>query len=215
MIVPSMTPEEVYAEVHRDADALLRKSNAQSFHLQDELKRKGMQHELRRLPYETPHHNKWTLLYRVTPNRTLRMFYLNSMDDRGPVFYSLDFENWDEKKIEVVKYNGHFLKRYRERMHPELVKPTDLVKCFFNYNENFSRGITEKLEDGSSLFAYMTGEGMSIGWHLAEKKFVHMKTFLPHHMLNDKQRSLAEHIMQYDDLEDFLSRVKPEFLKNK
>jgi hypothetical protein len=215
MIVPSMTPEEIYAEILRDSRSLLAKSNAESFHLQDELKRKGLQSQLRRVQYETPHHNKWTLLYRVFPGLTYRMFYTNSMDSRGHVVYSMDFIEKDEKKIEVSKYNGHFWRRYRERMHPEITKQADLVKCFFNYNQDFSRAVKEELEDGSILFAYITDEGMSIGWHLREKKFVHMKTFLSNHMLNQKQQSLVDHILQNDDVESFTTTVSEEQLRNK
>jgi hypothetical protein len=215
MIVPSMTPEEVYAEVLRDSKSLLAKSNAESFHLQDELKRKGLQSQFRRVQYETAHHNKWTLLFRVFPSHTMRMFYTNSMDSRGHVVYSMDFIESNEKQIEVSKYNGHFWRRYRERLYPELTKQTDLVKNYFNYNQDFSRALKEELEDGSMLLAYITAEGMSIGWHLKEKKFVHMKTFLPTHLLNQKQQSLVGHILQNDDAESFLSTVKAEHLKNK
>jgi hypothetical protein len=214
MLVPSMTPEEVYAEVLRDSDNLLRKSNAKSFFYQDQLKRKGMQRELRREEYETPHHNKWTMQYTVFPTQTLRAFYTHAMDSRGHVVYGLDFINSDTKKIEVVKYNGHFWKRYRERSHPELTKQTDLVKSFFNHNRDFDRGVKQELEDGSLLLAYVTNEGMSIGWHLREKKFVHMKTFLSHDMLNKNQQSLVDYILQNGDVESFLTTVKEEHLKN-
>jgi hypothetical protein len=208
-----MSPAEIYAEIMRDMEVLSRKSHAQAILFQNEMRRKGLKRELRSVQYETAAHNMWTLQFIVFPDKIAKAYYLLTQDEIGQVVYMLNFH--DGVRHEVMKFNSHFLKRYRERAHPELEKTKDLVKYFFSHNSEWKWGETEDMEDGSSLLSLAYPEGLAIGWHLAENKFAHIKTFLTHDMLSESQQGLVDFIKSQNDDDEFNTVLNPKHLKNK
>ena len=86
---------------------------------------------------------------------------------------------------------------------------------FFRHNFDTEIGQTQLLEDGTRLVNYVFPEGIGIGWHHEEKKIIHLKTFLPHHMLNKTQQSLVEYIKNHDDSEEFTTQLRKENTENK
>ena len=115
MLVPSMTPEEVYKELSRDFKSLYLKGKVTGDIFQSEMKRKRIDHEFRFASYKTAQRNEWQIIFNIFRDRIGTGYYLRSTDKVGMVAYILQFFE-DGRDMQVAKYNTHFFKRYRDRV---------------------------------------------------------------------------------------------------
>lgn len=206
MIVPAMTLQQILNELLEDYQSVKRRAGVQSDVLQNQLKRKHGHHETHAMKYKTGNKNEWSILMRIFPHQTQQLYYLESEDKYGKVAYQLDFYSGD-KQPGIVKYNPHFFKRYRERQEIALTHPSEIVRHFFRHNMDRQVGQTEQNDDGTRFVNYVFTEGVGIGWIDLPSKIAVLKTYLPHHMLNNKQQRLADFITGTDDWEEFLNKL--------
>jgi len=196
MIVPTMKAGEVYAEVMRDFQILCKKAYITGIHFQKELLRKKLQHEMRCLKFKTPYHNEWDLLFRLNAAGIDRAFYIKSLDRFGTVAYNIQFRN-------------------DERMNLHFNETAQVIKHFFRNNFDFDIGESQLIEDGTGYIHFIFKEGMGIGWQEDATKTIHIKTFISNKTLNGKLLSLAEHIKDGDDDDEFKITIRRENIKNK
>ena len=217
MIVPTMKAGEVYAEVMRDFQILCKKAYITGIHFQKELLRKKLQHEMRCLKFKTPYHNEWDLLFRLNAAGIDRAFYIKSLDRFGTVAYNIQFRNEGKENEEkfLIKYNTHFFNRYNERMNLHFNETAQVIKHFFRNNFDFDIGESQLIEDGTGYIHFIFKEGMGIGWQEDATKTIHIKTFISNKTLNGKLLSLAEHIKNGDDDDEFKITIRRENIKNK
>ncbi len=217
MLVATMTATEIYGEIMRDFSSLWNRAHTSGKLFQQEMKRRGLQNEIRSLTYKTAHRNEWTILFNMHSKWIKTAFYLKSYDKVGVVAYLIQFINWgsENKYNHVVKHNSHFFKRYNERMELGLTDPAKVIKHFFRNNFESEIGQTELLDDGTRYIHFIYNEGIGIGWQDDEKKTIQMKTFISNKTLSEKLRSLAEHIKYGDDSEEFNIVIRPENMRNK
>jgi hypothetical protein len=214
MIVPAMTTEEVRQEILHDFESVWRKVMAHYKVMYQEMTRKHINNAVHTVKYKSARKTEWTLLYRLKNGQPQNTFYTEAVDKRGKVAYqfSRSANEWDAG---IIKYNPHFFRRYRERVHPHITVPAEVIRHFFKHNFECVAGQTELLPDNTTLMNYVFQEGIGIGWHSPLKKIVHMKTFLPHEMLNQKQKSLVDYIRHHEDGEEFIWHIKPEHHQRK
>jgi len=217
MIVPTMKAGEVYAEVMRDFQILWKKAYITGIHLHNDLRRKKLQHEICCLKFKTPYHNEWDLLFRLNTRGIDRAFYIKSMDKVGTVAYNLQFRNHGKENAEkfLIKYNSHFFSRYNERMNLKISEPAQVIRHFFKNNFDSDIGESQLMEDGTRYIHFVFREGMGIGWQEDATKTIHIKTFISNKTLSEKQLSLAEHIKNGCDDEEFEIIIRQENIKNK
>jgi hypothetical protein len=209
MIVPAMSTEEVRLELLHDLESVKRMMISRFKPIYQEVKRKHEEHQVRSVTYLSVRKNRWTLLYRFHGAQIGNTFYTDAVDKRGKVAFQFSKSN-HQFDTGIIKYNPHFFRRYRERVNPHITNPSDVIKHFFKHNFQCNAGETETLPDETRLINYVFDEGIGIGWHTPAKKIVHMKTFLPHHMLNKTQQSWVDYIRHHDDGEEFRIKVREE-----
>ena len=214
MIVSTMQLEEVHKEMLRDYTMVERKANIQGELFQKEMYRKKLQHEIRTTIYKSKYNNTWTIVFRIFPNYIHTAFYIEANDNSGKVAFLLQFRD-NSETIWLVKYNSHFFKRYRERCQPGIVESSQLIKYYFRHNFDTDQAKSQKFEDGTQLLQHVSNEGLGIGWQDEAKKVIHLKTFLPHHMLNKGQQDLISYLKNYNDEDEFTSSISLEHFKRK
>ena len=213
MIVPTMSLAEVHHEMLYDFEAVQRKACAQSKLMQQQMARKGLKHEQQCLKYTSARKTEWTILYNIFTNNIRYVIFTEATDKRGKVAYQFLFDPLNHENG-IVKYNTHFFQRYRERQHPHLHNPSDIIRHFFKHNFECHIGQTQELKDGRRLTSYVFTEGVGMGWMNKDKRLVNLKTFMPHHMLSNKQQSFADFIVNYKDGDEFEMTLKNESIIN-
>jgi hypothetical protein len=213
-LIPSMTPEEMRDELLRDYDTVYRKAWSHGLILQKEMIRNHKKSEIRTINYKSIHNNNWTIINDIQLEYIDLCFYVEMNDINGKAAYSIYFhKSTDEKGMN--KFNPHFFKRYHERCKSHIVKPSEAIRQFFKHNSKYEYGHIETESGGSTYIHFVFPEGIGIGWYFEDKRIVHMKTFIPHSMLTEKQEKIVEFIKRHNDSEEFQLDVKEEHLKNK
>lgn len=212
MIVLSMKPEEIYREIMRDFVSVYRKAYTEGMILLQERRRKKLAHLFRIITYKTPHLNQWQIIISSDTIGIKRGFYLKSRDSRGMAVYMIQFVDADthaEEKL-VMKYNQHFFDRYNERMGLGLTDTSKVIAHFFKYNLDSAMGETEMLDNGISALHFVYPQGMGIAWKDVARKTIHVKTFIPNETLGKRLLTVAEHIKNSGDDEEFIIQVRRE-----
>ena len=212
MIVLSMKPEEIYQEIMRDFVSVNRKAYTEGMILLQERRRKKLAYLFRIISYKTPHLNQWQIIISSDTIGIKRGFYLKSRDSRGLAVYMIQFVNsgtHEEEKL-VMKYNQHFFERYNERMGLGLTDTSKVIAHFFKYNLESAMGETEMLDNGICALHFVYPQGMGIAWKDVARKTIHIKTFIPNETMSKKLLSLAEHIKNSGDDDEFFIKVRPE-----
>lgn len=206
MIVPSMNLNEVYEEMCADFEGVMRHSFVHGRLMQKELIRKGLGHQTIHIKHQTKSRNDWNILIRIFPHLVVNKPYLISEDKYGKVVYLLEMRDNYEVGM-LIKYNTHFFTRYRERQPVTGTGAAELIKTFFKQNWDHQPGVRKTAEEDVYLFEVVYPQGIGLGWAEVDKNCITMKTYLPNHLLNDKQKSNADLIRGTDDAGEF-SKMK-------
>jgi len=207
-----MKTEEIYQEIMRDYISVKRKAYTEGMMLNEERRRKKQATSFRIVSYKTPHLNQWQIVISADAIGIKRGFYLKSRDSRGLCVYMIQFINGgthEEEKF-VMKYNQHFFDRYNERMCLGLTDTSRVIAHFFKYNLDSDMGETETLENGICAVHFVYPQGMGIAWKDAARKTIHIKTFISNETMSKKLLSLAEHIKNSGDDNEFFINIKRE-----
>jgi hypothetical protein len=101
----------------------------------------------------------------------------------------------EKQKLKVI--TGHFLKRYRERMKLDLVKPIDLLIQYFTKNPvSYIEKVNEPIDKGVFPVYERTTEGVSLGVFNQQIGLATMNTFLSDRELKGDQRELREKVQE-------------------
>ena len=103
-------------------------------------------------------------------------------------------------------YNGHFFKRYNERMNLGINNPLDVVKRFFCNNEG-SDGIKTPM-DGRDFGISVCRDGFQLMEIRDQIKWTVYNTFITRDLAGDDQHQIEDHIIQkiQCELENDLNR---------
>jgi hypothetical protein len=212
MIVPFMTPNEVYKEVMNDYEYVSRKSLTQVQLAQKEMLRKGIEQQSFSITCKTPRRNEWNILCKATREGTKKSYYIKSADKVGLVAYSLLFNHRDtgEMDIYLMKYYKHFFDRYNQRMALGFNETSKTIKHFFKNNFEFTLGETDIIENNIACSPLIFAEGLGMSWKNEDQKTYHVKTFVAAHMFTTGQRELVQNLT--NDEEGWFT-IKLEHLK--
>jgi hypothetical protein len=190
------------------------------------------------MAYEIKTHRKNTWVIIVSKNTSVEKY-------KGPESVAWDglAYYWSAHGLRVIKlnnlnggfsvYNGHLLKRYNERLGLGLVKPTDIIKCFFCNN---GYGITKIIPKGNRNFTIeVCRDGLLLGEIYEDGQWHVHKTFISRDLTrvdqDDVERKLLDSLqfeikaeiayykkefsrstLWYKD--EIIKGIKPEFFQN-
>lgn len=182
MLVHTMNTAELMKEILTDWPCMAKSVGR----LVDEYDRRRRRAKIdRRLEYckayeiKTHRKNKWVVI--LSKNTAVEKYKgPESVAWDGVVYY------WSAHGLRVIKlnnlnggfsvYNGHLLKRYNERLGLGLVKPTDIIKCFFCNN---GYGITKIIPKGNRNFTIeVCRDGLLLGELYEDGQWHVHKTFI-------------------------------------
>ncbi|MBL0308450.1 MAG: hypothetical protein IPP77_01785 [Bacteroidetes bacterium] len=200
MIVPTMSPEEIFEQMERDFGSVLRKSLCFSNLKRMEMMRNRLKRQTLKTRYKTKLHNEWNIISRLTTESIGLSYYIESEDRSGKIAYQIGgFAQTDA--MLMLRYNAHFFSRYREREELEHISPNQVVARFFKNNWENKAGVTEVDKSGALIVNYVFKEGVGVGAMNAKTGITTMRTYLPHFMLNNKQKNRAKHIaLEYEEM---------------
>lgn len=195
MIVNTMNVDEVCHELLLDFDAVARKGHMLISIFEHEMNRKHVVHTTKLAEYMSPRQNKWLILLNHNGTVTSASPTLYQYNENGMMAYSI---LRTPKLKRVVIQNGHFFKRYNERLKLNLTKPLDILKHYLKHNNRVAPSFSnEGVEDKRIVMAEVFG-GAALGYFIPEKQYLCMKTFVTHDMLGDSQRNIIEAIRKND-----------------
>jgi len=195
MIVNTMNVDEVCHELLLEYDAVVRRGLSLMRIYEQEMNRKHITHTTKLTEYLSPRHNHWLILLMHEGHVTDGSPTLYQYNENGMMSYSVSHF---EKRRRVIIQNGHFFKRYNERMKLNLTKPIDILKHYMKYNNIIQPTITnEGVEDKRIVLAEVYG-GAALGYFIPEQEYLCMKTFVTHDMLHKTQRNILEAVRSND-----------------
>jgi len=94
--------------------------------------------------------------------------------------------------MELLHFNTHFFKRYRERLQLDIEKPEDVIKQFFRKNTTILTGYYPMPDGTHQLFCPILG-GLALGKFHEALGIKEFKTFVDDSLLHENQkRDLAK-----------------------
>lgn len=195
MIVPTMSPEEIRKQIEKDAASVQCRALWFSQLKEMEMRRRRIKKQTVKTKYKSGQHNEWNIVARMTPEETIHLLYTEAEDPRGKVAYQIA-EIPELNELVLLKYNTHFFTRYREREALSLVHPSDIMHRFFKKNYDCKAGVTDMNREDSVIVNYIFQEGIGFGVLDTNLGITTMKTYLPHRMLNNKQKNTSKQISE-------------------
>jgi hypothetical protein len=89
--------------------------------------------------------------------------------------------------MELMHFNSHFFKRYRERGKIDLDKPEQVIKYFFKKNICLLPCYSPREDGTQQLFTPVNG-GIGLGNYHPETGICEFKTFVDNSLLRQEQR---------------------------
>jgi hypothetical protein len=204
MLVPKMTPIEIYKEIIEDGTAVL-KTVMTKIHLQTLVMKRTHQFKwVETLHIKSARSNNWTVVINIGMGMKDINFYVKTDDKVGLTAYSVFMM---QEIPMLIKYNGHFFKRYRERMGLEEIKPDQVLKKFFKNNIRLTPAYSEMAEDGTMMAMVSLPEGMGLGRFTESCPITVMKTFIAHNTLNKGQREFIKTLNEDESYQETITLI--------
>lgn len=199
MIVPSMNLEEIFKEVMDDHISILKLFTVKLQIQAAVMKRTHNYRWVETLRIKSKRNNEWRVAINFRPGVQEVAIYVKAYDKSGLVAYSVNVLG-DQIPL-LVKYTGHFLKRYNERMNLGLTKPEEVLKHFFKNNTNIIPSCSEEeMTDGGRLSFFSFPSGIGLGRFYPEQLTVHIRTFIAGQTLSKNQRDRVK-MLQQEEME--------------
>src|SRR5438128_12463182 len=120
MLVQTMSWDEIYRELTDDFTEVNHKMMLKLKVAMQAMVRKRQTQISEVFHLSTKKKNEWDVAVAFSTTRQIANFYLKSFDKIGVIAFSVyEFDGDFGSEPYLVKFNTHFLKRYKERMHLE------------------------------------------------------------------------------------------------
>ena len=187
MIVPAMTSQELYKEIHTDLEIVFRKAGYLTSGLRREAVKSKTKYIQRIFDYKSKRQNKWFIVvdyYVVQPEFTVVVYYIDNCGLNGVRI------NWNNKSL--THFTSHFLERYNERfLRQENLSKLELLKRFISKNPiEVIRSMPDSDTINNRIFGrFKEGIGLGFDEVLSEdgKEIHHFKTFISNEMIFESQ----------------------------
>lgn len=200
MIVPTMTYQEVRAQVLNDQKLINVRYLDRYLENYDKMRRKNRINKLDSFPksfeFRTPAKNSWCIVLKkdneiekykginsIIANCFIRV---NTFD--GYRIYTVNSQG------KMVAYKSHFFKRYNERLGLNLVNPIDKVIHYFTFNYNSL--ITSIESPNKQLLVGKCRDGLILGEYQVENGLLLFRTFINNELMRDSQLHLIEEMRE-------------------
>ncbi len=190
MLVPSMTLEEIKHALQNDfRHELTRKVVGMPQGIARKWSQGGRKDYIETISHISKSKNHWRILVKVWDGHISIMPYMMAYDKVGITASHITDPSGT---MDLLHFNTHFFKRYRERLNLDIEKPEDVIKQFFRKNTSILTGYYPMPDGTHQLFCPILG-GLALGkFHegLGIKQF---KTFVDDSLLHENQkRDLAK-----------------------
>jgi len=204
MIVPGMTLVEIKKSLLNDYNnGLHQKIRAIDIIYKRKFQLNKNHDFVETITYPAASKNDWRIIIYCTKNHVHTVPYLYSYDHVGITATHL---NDMYTPLIFMHFNSHFFKRYKERIHLDIVKPQELVKLFFRKN-TYILPCSDELEDGTKqVFSPLDG-GVGLGIFHEADNIYEFKTFVDNSLLGDNQKKKITEIYR-DTLEKIVESLK-------
>jgi len=204
MLVPAMTPLEIYKEIVEDGTSVLRTITTK-MHIQTLVMKRTNQFKwVETLHLKSQRNNNWSVVINIQPGMKDINFYVKTDDKQGLTAYSVFMM---QEIPMLIKYNAHFFKRYRERMELEETKPDQVLKKFFKNNVRLTPAYSEKADDGTMMAVVSLPDGLGLGRFSESSPITEMKTFIAHSTLNKGQRELVKMLNEDESYQEGITMI--------
>lgn len=199
MLVESMNPDEITREVIRDFDKL---QETTAERLGDEYDRERRKLKISVIktypkvyPIKTASKNTWLLFLSKAPS-------LEKYKGKDSINVSYIVYYYNSKGLRVIHrssgkcleiYNGHFFKRYNERMNLKLESPLDIVKSYFMYGSHSVYSIVTKNDKEYTIG--ISSEGILLGELRHNRLWLINKTFISRDLSRPSQDEVENELI--------------------
>lgn len=195
MIVPAMTSKELYTEIFKDFEIVLRKALYLTEGLRREAVKSKSKHVQRIYDYKSKHYNNWIIIvdsFVGDPRFTVVVYHVDE--------YGFNGVRVDSDDKTLTHFTPHFLERYNERfLNQGTLSKLDLLKRFIPYNsmEAIQYEYDSETEQYRIFGRFKEGIGLGFKEIISDgKEIIHYKTFISNEMIKEFQvdnfKSLGE-----------------------
>ncbi len=199
MLVESMNPLEITLEIMKDFKKL-RSTTAERLGTEYDRERRKLRIETRKTypkayPIKTASKNTWLLFISKAPGHEKYkgrdsiiicyvVYYYDSIGLRV-------FHRSNGNTIDV--FNGHFFKRYNERMNLKLDKPLEIVTSYFLYGGHTAYSIIRKNDKAYTIG--ISSEGILLGEFQKNNMWIVNKTFISRDLARPDQDEVESELI--------------------
>jgi hypothetical protein len=204
MIVPSMTLQEIRKALVADYEHELHaKLKALEVISKGKWIRGGRKDFVETISFVSQRKNNWRITIQCQKGNITTIPFLIAYDHTGVTASHFLFGFGTEQ---LMYFNTHFFKRYKERAKLNIEKPEDLVKYFFRKNTIMLPSYFP-MEDGTQqLFCSLLG-GIGLGKYHEEGEIHEFKTFVDDSLLREEQKEQVRQIWM-DTIEQLTAEIK-------
>jgi len=179
MIIETMTKSEIISDIQKDEDLLYARLR-QNYGFK--LRRRLIKTRTKSITIwskERCHFNTYIAILEATKKEMTIMIINHHQTKIGlRCVAPLEIEGWSF-------YNGHFFRRYNERMNLNISSPLEVASSYFLINRGFTHSYVEKVDN--RLYAVASvNEGIALGYE--ENEIFTWNTFVPRNMLTKSQK---------------------------
>lgn len=199
MIVPSMTLEEIRAEIEKDYPILYRKSSYLGNKLARKMRLKRGESTFHSFEYTSKYKNTWLCNMYLSRKKKDRKsnFLMYFYGNRGLTALLPGSDN------KILYCTTHFFQRYNERRKLGFTLPVDILRSFMEDNHYFRFEFLEEVQPGIKIMFGVTQSGVILGTLHTELLLYKANTFLTNDMLKgdqvERHAQLAAKVEKYLD----------------
>lgn len=187
MIVPAMTSQELYKEIHTDLEIVFRKAGYLTSGLRREAVKSKAKYVQKIFDYKSNRYNRWFIVvdyFVKQPSFTVIVYYLDE--------YGLNGIRVNCNNKSLTHFTSHFLDRYNERfLRQENLSKLELLKRFIPKNPiEVIKSVADNDTINNRIFGrFKEGIGLGFDEVLSEegKEIHHFKTFISNEMIYESQ----------------------------
>lgn len=185
MLVPSMTLQEIKHALITDYSREM-KLKFKGLHvcIRGKWLRNGQKDFIETISHISKSRNHWRIIVQMKGQFASIMPYMVAYDHVGITASHITDPSGS---MEMLNFNTHFFKRYRERMNLDIEKPEEVVKYFFKRNPRVITGYYPMPDGTNQLFCPING-GVGLGYYHEESGVLQFKTFVDDSLLRENQK---------------------------
>lgn len=204
MLVPSMSLLEIKKSVYNDYKPEI-KNKVESIKTAYKAKwiRNGRKDFAETVAFPVKSRNNWRITIICNKNNVTTIPYLISQDKFG---VTASYLLTDFPEMQLMHFNSHFFKRFRERGKIDMDKPDQVIKLFFRKNLSLIPCYSPREDGTQQLFVPVHG-GVGLGNYHPDTQICEFKTFVDNSLLGQNQIDAVTQIWT-DTMNELMAEIQ-------